>query len=326
MEGTVNLETGKPLPDDPRFHLGSVSKTIAGFVAGGLVKEGIISWDTRFFDLFPELKEAARKEYYTVTLQNLLSHRAGTPHRIDWSSYPGSEGSAKEQRKAFARWIFSLKPEKPVFSKYNYSNAGTVIGAAMLEQAAGLPYEQIVRNYLNDRYRLYAQTGWPVSFGVEQPRGHLPGGSLGLKNDDLIVFDKEYVNAFDSFFSPSGNYNLKLSDFKKYIQILLQGLAGKDLFLDKEDFEYLHFGFPDYSLCWENGKKFSYKVTEHSGSKGNFFCHIALFPELGMGIGIMANSGIVNTLNPIKAAFKQAKLDGILKTILEMYKQGKLVL
>ena len=36
------------------FRIGSNTKAITGFIAALLVKEGKISWDTRFFDLFPE--------------------------------------------------------------------------------------------------------------------------------------------------------------------------------------------------------------------------------------------------------------------------------
>ena len=147
----------------------------------------------------------------------------------------------------------------------------------------------------------------------------MPANYLGLKGDDLIVFDTEYVNSFDGIIEPSGEYNMTVSDFIKYIQIHLAGLAGNDPFLDKADFSFLHFGLKDYSICWENGKKSGYLISRHSGSKGNFFCHAVLFPELDLGITIMANSGILNEFKILEAAAGYARLDAALKTVLDLY-------
>ena len=136
---------------------------------------------------------------------------------------------------------------------------------------------------------------------------------------ELVLMDEEYVNDFDGIIIPSGGYNMKVSDLLKYVQIHLNGLGGNDRFLSREEFEFLHYSQPEYSLCWENGKKYGYKISEHSGSKGNFFCHASIFPELDMGIIFMANSGIVNALKPLEAAAGYRKLEGVLETILRLY-------
>ncbi len=324
IQGVGNMETGAALPEDPRFHLGSVSKTITGYIAGRLVKEGKISWDTMFFDLFPGSKETTLEGYHEKTLVDFLSHRAGIAHRTQWKDFIVPPGSAGEQRIAYAEWAMKIKPENKPFSSYNYSNGGIVIAAAMLEKASGTDFEELVQEYLNDDYGIDAQLGFPVYYGEDQPRGYMPESYLGGKGDRFVLMDTEYVNSFDDVLIPSGGYNMMVSVFVKYVQMHLSGLRGRDKYLDKADFEYLHFGIKDYSLCWENGRKFGYLVSEHSGSSGNFFCYAVIIPEIDLGIIIMANSGILNAFKPLEAAAGYRKLEGALKTVLELWENESL--
>ena len=49
----------------------------------------MISWDTKFFDLFPEFKGESKPDYYDITLIELISHRAELIKFMDDSeTYP----------------------------------------------------------------------------------------------------------------------------------------------------------------------------------------------------------------------------------------------
>lgn len=74
--GYRDIETKEKAQLSDYFHLGSVTKSFTALLAGRLVDEGKIDWETKFFDLFPELKEIANLAYYDMNLQQLLSHRA----------------------------------------------------------------------------------------------------------------------------------------------------------------------------------------------------------------------------------------------------------
>jgi D-alanyl-D-alanine carboxypeptidase len=62
---------------DDYFHIGSCSKSILAFMAGKLVEQGKINWDTKFFAVYPELMEIAREAYLNVTLEDLFLCQAG---------------------------------------------------------------------------------------------------------------------------------------------------------------------------------------------------------------------------------------------------------
>lgn len=54
-------------PDD-YVHIASNAEAMTGFIAGKLVEEGIISWDTKFFELFPQWKSKANPAFGDMTL------------------------------------------------------------------------------------------------------------------------------------------------------------------------------------------------------------------------------------------------------------------
>ena len=77
VQGVRIINTKEVVKEDDIFHVGSCSKYVLSLIAGKKVEEGLIKWNTNFFELFPELKQAALKEYYETTLENLLLCEAG---------------------------------------------------------------------------------------------------------------------------------------------------------------------------------------------------------------------------------------------------------
>jgi hypothetical protein len=47
---------------------------------------------------------------------------------------------------------------------------------------------------------------------------------------------------------PSGDLNIKLKDYIKFLQLNLKGLAGQNNYLKAETYTFLHNGIKDYAL------------------------------------------------------------------------------
>jgi CubicO group peptidase (beta-lactamase class C family) len=75
-------ETGTKnwLTVDDKFLIGSCSKTFAATTAAVLVEEGRLHWETTLRDVFPDLDMLP--EYESITVEQLLSHRAGLPKNL----------------------------------------------------------------------------------------------------------------------------------------------------------------------------------------------------------------------------------------------------
>jgi len=56
ISGVQRIHTNLQAKQSDRFHLGSNTKAITCFIAALLVQQEKIKWDTKIFDLFPELK------------------------------------------------------------------------------------------------------------------------------------------------------------------------------------------------------------------------------------------------------------------------------
>ena len=132
------------------FHLGSNTKAITGFIAGYLVDKSKIEWDTKFFDLFPELKKKSNKDYHNITLQDLLTHRANIQpftSGTEFQKLPNLKGNKQQKRQKFARYVLTLSAVHNN-TNFNYSNAGYSIATIMLEKVSGKSWESLCKEIL----------------------------------------------------------------------------------------------------------------------------------------------------------------------------------
>jgi D-alanyl-D-alanine carboxypeptidase len=271
-------------PND-RFHLGSCTKAITGLVAALMVKRNTIQWDTKFFDQYPELRSSSDAAYYNMTLVDLLSHRARIQPLTDDEEFPSKEifRDSTSQRYQFVAWVLGKKPVETEEGN-SYSNAGYSAAALMLEKAAGKTWEESVMD-LGRELDLDFGFSWPNIADSMQPWGHKTVG------DDLIPLPPS-----DSYnllwVEPAGDINMSMTDYAKFIQINLQGLRGENPLLDKQEFEFLHYGMPDhYAIGWTWGvNDKDHKVSAHDGSADTFYCWAYIIREIDRGYIIFANS------------------------------------
>lgn len=265
-----------------RFRIGSNTKPITGFIAAQLVSQKKISWDTRFFDLFPEILPQARTAYHSLTLLDLLSFRT----RLIAYTYTYPEpsegqfpGEGAEQRYHFANWFFRQKPVRGK-TEVHFSNLGYTAAGMMLEKASGKSYQALVQE-------LGATLGIEFAFGAPnandslQPWGH----------DALLIPEPPRTNEKLEWLMAAGNIQVSLPDYIHFIQLQLKGLSGKSNLLSQEEFEFLHFGLHGFSVGWfwqkdENGRKYSY----HIGNPGTFLSKVFIYPEDDKAFIFFANA------------------------------------
>lgn len=246
-----------------RFRVGSNTKTVTAFIAARLVAMGKLSWDTRFFDLFPEWKNGANKDYMEITLLQLLSFRAGTVKWTYTNDKPTKElikGSADEQRSQFALWALQQSATKGALS---FSNPGYTLAGLMLERASGRSYTELVKD-LNAEIGVHFAFGTPNVVDSMQPWGH----------DEELTPEPPSENYKLNWLQPAGNINATLPDYTKFIQLQLRGLQGKCPLLPQADFEYMHYGLPDFAIGWFWTLEGGHKVSFHTGNPGTFLSYV----------------------------------------------------
>lgn len=265
-----------------KFRIGSNTKTITSYISAVLVKQGKIQWDTNFFDLYPELKAKSNPAFYHFTLQDFVTFRANL---FKWSY--GNElptkkeinGNSQQQRYEFATWILQQNQISEKQTIY-WSNPSYVLVGLMVEKAAGKNYETLV-------HELGQQLG--ITFGFGQPNFHDKNQPWG--HDENLIPEKPQLNYKLNWLSSAGNIHVSLPDYLKFIQLQLQGLLGKSNIFSAEEFEYMHFGLPDFSFGWKwtVDEKTHLRYSFHEGNSGSFLSKTFICKEKDRAFIIFAN-------------------------------------
>ncbi len=280
--GERQFNTSRKANINDRFRIGSNTKTITSYIAAVLVKQGKLTWDTKFFDVYPELKAQSHEAFYDMSLQDLLTFRV---RLMKWS-YGNEEpttkqimGSPKQQRYQFVSWILRQQPvdaEGIVF----WSNPAYVAAGMMLEKVAGKDYETLVME-LGSQLGIQFGFGPPNLLDSKQPWGH----------DENLVPEKPLINHKLDWLSSAGNINLSLPDYAVFMQLHLQGLAGRSKVFTLQEFQQMHYGLPEFAFGWkwyvDIKNRFIYSY--HEGNPGTFLTTAVVCHNTGKAFILVAN-------------------------------------
>ncbi len=139
--------------------LASLSKAITATCAATLVRDGRLSFDTplsvalaKFFAANPK---PADPRALTITVGELIHHRSGLPGAGSGGdpgtgaglvSFLGSHKASAPPGAAFYSFILRSKLARDPGTAFDYSNAGYIVLAAVIEEASGRPYASYCRD------------------------------------------------------------------------------------------------------------------------------------------------------------------------------------
>ena len=91
--GVRKIGTDVKLTKLDRIHLGSCTKAMTSVLLATLVAEEKLTWETSLIDILPELKGKIHSHYHTITVWQLLTHRAGVEANAAswWFDYMGDD-------------------------------------------------------------------------------------------------------------------------------------------------------------------------------------------------------------------------------------------
>ena len=269
------------------FLVGSDAKAMLATVIAREVEAGRLQWDTTIEHGLPGAD--IREEYKSVTLANLLQHRSGLPgfeSADDLAGVPELTGTLMEQRQQFAQWVLTQESVQTPGEGFQYSNAGYVVAAAMLEHATGQPYEALMDAQLFKPLGIHPVYGSPAG-GTRrnQPWGHT------MVDGKLVPVDPNAPeNQFPAWATPSGNLNLTAADFARFVQMHLRGLRGNPMLISTQSFQTLHTPTGDYAYGWLLLDDRGQRASAHSGSDDTFYAFMILEPGADAAAVVIANA------------------------------------
>lgn len=284
--GERALGSGVPVEASDPFHIGSITKPFTAVLAARLVERGILSWEDTVEDLLGPAIEVG-EAYRRVTLAELLSHRGGlspSPHPQEAARLVRVRGSA-ERHLAVAELMMSLPPAGAPGRSYLYSNFSYVVAAAMIEEAAGRPFEELMREEVLGPLGLAgAGFGAPGSAAeLDAPWGHFaPGFALsGPVPPNSPLSD----NA--DFLRPAGGLHMSMAELARFGADQLLGERGRGALLSRESYRFFHSpAAGGYGIGWGVGPG---GALHHDGTNRRWFALLRVIPAERLVIAIGAN-------------------------------------
>ncbi len=275
---------------DDYFHIGSCSKSVLAVMAAKLMEQDKITWQTRFFDVFPELKTNANAAYSDISLEDLFLCEAGIKAytNAETEPFPDYKSSVGDRRLEFVNYLIAQPPsskKKDGKFQHLYSNASYTMASAMLERVSNLSYEDLTRRTLSDDLGMSVHFGWPNSIGVDQPWGHT------ITKGKVESFPPEHDYKLPCLITPAGDLSMTPRDYAKYTQLHLRGLTGNDNYISSKAYRHIHFGHTGFSLGVVNGVLGGKRYSGFDGSAGTFFCRSIIVPDSDFAFIIMTNAG-----------------------------------
>lgn len=287
------------------WHLGSLTKSMTATLAARIVARGEMDWsDTVGEHLGAALTDLAPGAEQ-ITLEQLLSHRAGLPRNFQFSDrdpvFPRAGDDVRKARLAYARALLTepllTRPE----SAFLYSNAGYVVAGAMIEAATGESWEALLRTEVFEPLGLEsAGFGPPGAVAViDQPRGH-------RADDSGTLHPVAPGPAADNppLLGPAGTVHMSACD------VLLYGsvhAVRPEAYLPADLWQTLHRdrgGDADggYALGWRLRQDGG---LTHFGSNGLWYARIAVWPGQGRAAVAITNDGRIDRMTaPVQAVIE----------------------
>ncbi|MEZ5959172.1 MAG: serine hydrolase domain-containing protein [Hyphomonadaceae bacterium] len=289
VAGVRRLGSSQRVRRGDRWHLGSDGKAMTATMIARLVERRALSWTTRLDQLLPQFAETMHADYRDVTLPDLLSHRSGLPENVGggdltfFNTFYDDPAPLPQQRLRYIAAGLAEPPAAPKRAAGSYSNTGYVIAGVVAEQATGRAYEDLMRTEVFQPLRLRS-----VSFnhygGRGEPVGHV---------DNRVADQPRDANP--PMFTPPGGMRMSMTDWARFATEHMRGERGEGVLLNAESYRFLHApqGETHSALGWGVQARAAGReggALVHSGSDGNWYALIALFPDDGAGALVVANA------------------------------------
>ena len=287
VSGVRRLGSPEPIKRGDRWHLGSDGKAMTAALIARLCERGVLSWQEPLERMLPAFASIMHPSYRAVTLPDLLSHRSGLPEamgNMDFLiTFVDDPAPYSAQRRRYIETALAEPPVGEKRAKPHYSNSGFVVAAAIAERATNAEYETLMNTHVFEPLGMRSVTYEPFSS---------PGEAVG--HVDGRVADQR-LDPNPRVFSPSDGVRLPLADWSAFCLDQMRGSQGLGRLMRGDTYRFMQAaqGETQCALGWMTQANVHGRrgpALYHSGSNGNWMAEALLFPRIGDGVLVVANS------------------------------------
>jgi D-alanyl-D-alanine carboxypeptidase len=177
--GVGNTDTGRPVPWNAKFRIGSLTKTFVATTVLQLVGDGRLSLDDTVDHWLPGLVSGNGNDGSKVTVRQLLQHTSGLPEYLPELDYLFSKDGFEKHRydtvtaRQAVRLAMKHQPDFAPGTSWHYSNTNYVLAGMIIEKATGHSWQSEVRRRIVKPLGLHDTTLPGTRSGI--PRPHATG-------------------------------------------------------------------------------------------------------------------------------------------------------
>lgn len=282
--GMANLEYDVPNTPTTIFEAGSVSKQFTAAAVALLHLDGKLSLEDPVRKHVPELPPYAD----SITIRQMLNHTSGLR---DWGTVVAAAGWPRGTRTyTHAHVLDILSRQKSLNyqpgSEYLYSNSNYNLAAMIVERVSGMSLPAFTKQRIFDPLGMH-QTSWRDDHGrIVRHRATAYAGNAALGYRQEMPFENVYGNS---------SLLTTVEDLLRWNQHLKPGSSNPALV------ELLH-----QQARLNNGRTLTYALgivvdeyrgvpeVNHTGATAGYRAYLARFPQHGLDVALLCNSGGVN--------------------------------
>ncbi len=288
--GYASRELSVPMPDNPSFEIGSVTKQFTAAAILRLVAEGKLSLEDDFTQ-YLEFDTKGR----TVTVGQLLNHTSGIPSYTEMEEF-WNMSVLQFERDSLVRLVeskdFLFEPGEALI----YNNSAYFFLGLIIEEVSGKTYEE----YLQEQF--FSPLGMNNTYYCSTSE-IVPGKVYGYGYDGKGLVQKAYLDHTWPY--AAGSLCSTTTDLLIWMRALHEGRV-----FDQEQYrmmttpETLNDGTGlRYAMGLTNSMNFGNREIGHGGGINGFLSSTRHFPESDLHIVCL-----VNTTGPKGASFFASEL------------------
>ncbi|MEV7781567.1 serine hydrolase domain-containing protein [Kitasatospora sp. NPDC088351] len=281
--GVTNVAHSLPVDPDTIFQVGSISKTLLGFVVGRLVDRGRVELDAPVAPLFP----AGTGIDERITLRHVITHTSGIDAQNMIADAPRlladhADDSIQASLAHFVRRPLLFPPG----TDYSYSGPGIMLAAAVVERVTGRHYADVLQDEVLDPAGMagtFTTADQVVTRRVAAPHGRDPEGRATLLTDQ--GWQRHWQ--LPGWDVPGGGVLSSVRDLIRYAAYVTSPEAPGGLFRPQG-----HRGSPgrDVGLAWMLEERAGSPVMAHDGLTIGYAARLVLMPSRGLCYTVLTNS------------------------------------
>ncbi len=290
--GVTDISNPLPVDSHTVFRLASLSKAFAGTMAGLLVNDGTLRWDSKVTDYVPGFQLSSPEATERLSVADLLSHRVGLPYNAYDRDVEANAEYYTLTHKLASTPLKCLPGDCYAYQNVAYSLIGDVVYAA-----SGSFYEQAVER------RLFKPLGMDdASLGLAgiQASSRWARPHVRSRNGWVSLTPKPTYYRL----APAAGVNASANDMAQW---LLAQTGHRPDVLPAPLLATLHSTLVNtpgemrsgwrrerlrsagYALGWRNFDYAGHEVVFHAGAVQGYRGLVALVPERDLGIAILWN-------------------------------------